>query len=110
MHPFTGSRSAGTTVSGVEYRPVYILSYGSEPLRWNLNGKYTELTLSAGVPDDSDTSSSAFSILVNDEHAGEYQLTKDKGIEEFSVDVSGGKILTLQGRSGKTAVLRAILN
>lgn len=109
LAPFTGSRSARTTVSGVEYQPVYLLSYGSELLRWNLDGRYSELRLLAGVPDDSYTSSAKFYVLVNNELFGEYEVTKDKGVEEFSVDVSGGKILTLGGKEGRTAILKATL-
>ncbi|HHV75844.1 MAG TPA: hypothetical protein GXX39_00520 [Syntrophothermus lipocalidus] len=108
LHPFTGEKTTAVVVSGVNYTLGYILREYSSSVRWNLDSKFNTVKLAVGVPDDAYSSNGRFDVLLDEETIGHYAVSKDGGLKEFTINVSGGRILVVSGSSNRVAIVKAV--
>ncbi|MEW5762652.1 MAG: NPCBM/NEW2 domain-containing protein [Bacillota bacterium] len=109
LTPFNGTKLAeGAVISGVHYDKGYYLAWNADPIRWNFDGRFRKLTLRAGVPDDADMNQGSFAVVVDGETIAERTVSKDRGLETFTFDVTNRRIVSLRYESNLVVIVQAM--
>ncbi|SNX54231.1 stalk domain-containing protein [Thermoanaerobacterium sp. RBIITD] len=87
------------SIAGVEYNHGYSC-YAEWPdvlgdLWWNLNGKYTTLTFSTGIPDNANYNKCALKIEGDGQLLKTIEMSTSDGAKQCTIDVTGVKILRI---------------